>query len=165
MFETTGVVDQAEILFDGTRSKGAGVVQFAQEAEAETAIGAFPSCIGAFVLQSASDDLHFSIVTAKFQQYVYGGRPLGEFTSFLVVEYYFLHDVSTADYLTFSVFSFVMKMCGSMIAGTRSPRLPQKVVKSLRCKATELCRMIRLIAEKNQSLGAQWTRSSRFLFH
>jgi len=51
LFETTGQVEQAEILFDGTRSKGAGVVQFAQTAEAETAI-------------------------AKFQGYMYGGRPL-----------------------------------------------------------------------------------------
>ena len=31
----------AEILFEGTRSKGAGVVQFAQVGEAETAIGMF----------------------------------------------------------------------------------------------------------------------------
>ena len=46
LFETTGQVELAEILFDGTRSKGAGVVQFAQVAEAETAIGAFlPSTI------------------------------------------------------------------------------------------------------------------------
>jgi len=51
LFETTGQVELAEILFDGTRSKGAGVVQFAQVPEAETAI-------------------------AKFQAYMYGGRPL-----------------------------------------------------------------------------------------
>ncbi|KAF8840580.1 RNA-binding domain-containing protein [Paxillus ammoniavirescens] len=51
LFETTGQVELAEILFDGTRSKGCGVVQFAQVTEAETAI-------------------------AKFQQYMYGGRPL-----------------------------------------------------------------------------------------
>lgn len=51
LFETTGQVETAEILFDGTRSKGCGVVQFSQVAEAETAI-------------------------AKFQQYMYGGRPL-----------------------------------------------------------------------------------------
>lgn len=51
LFETTGQVELAEILFEGTRSKGAGVVQFAQVGEAETAI-------------------------AKFQQYMYGGRPL-----------------------------------------------------------------------------------------
>ncbi|KAG6816015.1 hypothetical protein H0H87_009467 [Tephrocybe sp. NHM501043] len=51
LFETTGQVELAEILFDGTRSKGCGVVQFAQVPEAETAI-------------------------AKFQQYMYGGRPL-----------------------------------------------------------------------------------------
>ncbi|KAG6887321.1 hypothetical protein C0992_012875 [Termitomyces sp. T32_za158] len=51
LFETTGQVELAEILFDGTRSKGCGVVQFAQVQEAETAI-------------------------AKFQQYMYGGRPL-----------------------------------------------------------------------------------------
>ena len=43
LFETTGQVELAEILFDGTRSKGAGVVQFAQVAEAETAIGMFLS--------------------------------------------------------------------------------------------------------------------------
>jgi RNA recognition motif-containing protein len=51
LFETTGTVEQAEILYEGTRSKGAGVVQFAQVEEAETAI-------------------------AKFQHYMYGGRPL-----------------------------------------------------------------------------------------
>ncbi|KAF5356824.1 hypothetical protein D9756_006821 [Leucocoprinus leucothites] len=51
LFETTGQVELAEILFDGARSKGCGVVQFGQIAEAETAI-------------------------AKFQSYVYGGRPL-----------------------------------------------------------------------------------------
>ncbi|KAI0071042.1 RNA-binding domain-containing protein [Panus rudis PR-1116 ss-1] len=51
LFETTGTVELAEILYDGSRSKGAGVVQFAQVAEAETAI-------------------------AKFQSYMYGGRPL-----------------------------------------------------------------------------------------
>jgi hypothetical protein len=39
LFETTGQVETAEILFDGTRSKGCGVVQFSQVAEAETAIG------------------------------------------------------------------------------------------------------------------------------
>ncbi|KAJ7785340.1 hypothetical protein DFH07DRAFT_976156 [Mycena maculata] len=51
LFETTGQVELAEILFDGTRSRGSGIVQFAQVVEAETAI-------------------------AKFQQYMYGGRPL-----------------------------------------------------------------------------------------
>ena len=39
LFETTGQVELAEILFEGTRSKGCGVVQFAQVGEAETAIG------------------------------------------------------------------------------------------------------------------------------
>ena len=39
LFETTGTVELAEILFDGTRSKGCGVVQFAAVPEAETAIG------------------------------------------------------------------------------------------------------------------------------
>jgi hypothetical protein len=38
LFETTGQVELAEILFDGARSKGCGVVQFAQVQEAETAI-------------------------------------------------------------------------------------------------------------------------------
>ena len=39
LFETTGQVELAEILFEGTRSKGCGVVQFGQVQEAETAIG------------------------------------------------------------------------------------------------------------------------------
>ena len=43
LFETTGSVELAEILFEGARSKGCGVVQFAQIAEAETAIGEFLS--------------------------------------------------------------------------------------------------------------------------
>jgi hypothetical protein len=43
LFETIGQVELAEILFDGTRSKGCGVVQFAQVAEAEAAIGSFLS--------------------------------------------------------------------------------------------------------------------------
>ena len=42
LFETTGQVELAEILYEGTRSKGCGVVQFAQVQEAETAIGACP---------------------------------------------------------------------------------------------------------------------------
>ena len=49
LFETTGQVDLAEILFDGTRSKGAGVVQFGQVAEAETAIGGSLSSYISFV--------------------------------------------------------------------------------------------------------------------
>jgi hypothetical protein len=48
LFETTGVVEQAEILFDGARSKGAGVVQFSQVPEAETAIGMYTVFIYGF---------------------------------------------------------------------------------------------------------------------
>ncbi|CAD6911083.1 unnamed protein product [Tilletia controversa] len=51
LFQTTGKVDEAEILYENGRSKGAGVVQFATTEEAETAI-------------------------AKFSGYVYGGRAL-----------------------------------------------------------------------------------------
>ncbi|KAK4051148.1 g-strand binding protein [Microbotryomycetes sp. JL201] len=51
LFQTTGTVEHAEIVFEGGRSKGAGIVQFATVEEAETAI-------------------------AKFQSYSYGGRPL-----------------------------------------------------------------------------------------
>jgi RNA recognition motif. (a.k.a. RRM, RBD, or RNP domain) len=69
LFETTGQVELAEILFDGTRSKGAGVVQFAQVAEAETAIGASFPLYFSFVSEMMGD-------AAKFQQYMYGGRPL-----------------------------------------------------------------------------------------
>ena len=59
LFETTGQVELAEILFDGTRSKGAGVVQFAQVAEAETAIGAFLSS-RVFFVSEASGGLQLS---------------------------------------------------------------------------------------------------------
>lgn len=51
LFQTTGKVQNAEVLFDGGRSKGVGVVEFETVEEAETAI-------------------------AKFQNYSYGGRPL-----------------------------------------------------------------------------------------
>jgi hypothetical protein len=54
LFETTGQVELAEILFDGARSKGAGVVQFAQVAEAETAIGAFLSLYLSFMSEAAA---------------------------------------------------------------------------------------------------------------
>lgn len=54
LFETTGQVVLAEILFEGTRSKGSGIVQFKEVAEATEAC-------------------------EKFTGYVYGGRPLGEF--------------------------------------------------------------------------------------
>ncbi len=70
LFETTGQVELAEILFDGTRSKGAGIVQFAQVQEAETAIG--------MIIIILSFQLYdYFVVIAKFQQYMYGGRPLG----------------------------------------------------------------------------------------
>lgn len=51
LFQTTGKVDEAEILYEHGRSKGVGIVQFATVADAETAI-------------------------AKFSSYVYGGRAL-----------------------------------------------------------------------------------------
>lgn len=58
LFETTGNVELAEILFDGTRSKGCGVVQFSQVEEAETAIGNLPNV---FLFVSAADpDFTFS---------------------------------------------------------------------------------------------------------
>lgn len=52
LFETVGAVSVAEILYDGTRSKGEGIVQFGETAEAQTA-------------------------SEKFTGYMYGGRPLG----------------------------------------------------------------------------------------
>lgn len=73
LFETTGVVEMAEILFDGTRSKGAGVVQFSQIEEAQTAIGAYMNiCLPKFKSNRRAK-------TAKFQNYMYGGRPLSEY--------------------------------------------------------------------------------------
>jgi len=41
LFQTTGKVVEAEVLFEGGRSKGTGVVQFATVQEAETAISKF----------------------------------------------------------------------------------------------------------------------------
>lgn len=52
LFQTTGTVQEAEVLWENGRSKGNGVVQFSTLEEAENAI-------------------------AKFQGYQYGGRPLG----------------------------------------------------------------------------------------
>jgi len=72
LFETTGQVELAEILFDGTRSKGCGVVQFGQTSEAETAIGMLHLCVRCQTL---------IIIVAKFQLYMYGGRPLGMWLS------------------------------------------------------------------------------------
>lgn len=53
LFETVGNVALAEILFEGEQSKGEGIVQFTETAEA----------------QQAGD---------RFMGYLYGGRPLGE---------------------------------------------------------------------------------------
>lgn len=69
LFETTGQVELAEILFEGTRSKGCGVVQFGQIPEAETAIGETRSIVTYGHVFSSS-------IIAKFQSYMYGGRPL-----------------------------------------------------------------------------------------
>mgnify|MGYP002718948522 CR=1 FL=1 len=52
LFETVGNVVTAEILYDGNRSRGEGVVQFTETAEAQ-------------------------IAGEKFTGYMYGGRPLG----------------------------------------------------------------------------------------
>jgi hypothetical protein len=54
LFETVGVVAFAEMLYEGTRSKGEGIVQFGQTEEAQTA-------------------------SERFTGYLYGGRPLGGF--------------------------------------------------------------------------------------
>lgn len=51
LFQTTGKVEEAEVLFEAGRSKGAGIVQFETVDEAQTAI-------------------------TKFQNYAYGNRPL-----------------------------------------------------------------------------------------
>lgn len=52
LFQTTGTVQEAEIVLENGRSKGAGIVQFATIEEAQSAI-------------------------SKFQNYMYGGRPIG----------------------------------------------------------------------------------------
>ena len=53
LFETVGSVTMAEVMYDGNRAKGEGIVQFTETAEAQTA-------------------------GEKFTGYMYGGRPLGE---------------------------------------------------------------------------------------
>lgn len=81
LFETTGHVQQAEILYEGNRSKGMGIVQFEQIDEAETAIGASaPTPIPSASHLSLSVYPLLIIVlhaAAKFTSYMYGGRPLG----------------------------------------------------------------------------------------
>lgn len=81
LFETTGQVEQAEILFEGARSKGAGVVQFSQTTEAETAIGEW------FLERKSACLKTFLWCIAKFQQYMYGGRPLGNVFSIREIYY------------------------------------------------------------------------------
>lgn len=70
-------MQQAEILYEGNRSKGMGIVQFEQIDEAETAIGEFP----VFRFPPAPSLYPLLIVAlhavAKFTSYMYGGRPLG----------------------------------------------------------------------------------------
>jgi hypothetical protein len=54
------------VFYEGTRPKGAGVVQFAQVPEAETAIG-----------ENFAYKRELKLIgPAKFQNYMYGGRPL-----------------------------------------------------------------------------------------
>ncbi len=80
LFETTGHVQQAEIMYEGNRSKGMGIVQFEQIEEAETAIGASaptpipPRFTPTSVYLPVAHHLH---AAAKFTSYMYGGRPLG----------------------------------------------------------------------------------------
>jgi hypothetical protein len=75
LFQTTGKVQNAEVLFDGGRSKGVGVVQFETVQEAETAIGTLIEDNTKFNQEKQlTDSLFFR--TAKFQNYSYGGRPL-----------------------------------------------------------------------------------------
>jgi RNA recognition motif-containing protein len=56
LFQTTGKVDEAEILFEHGRSKGVGVVQFATVGEAETAIAKFNRCVMCFDVAPARAD-------------------------------------------------------------------------------------------------------------
>jgi RNA recognition motif. (a.k.a. RRM, RBD, or RNP domain) len=92
LFETTGHVQQAEIMYEGNRSKGMGIVQFEQIDEAETAIGtSIPISIPIPIPISIPISISISHLppaihpwliiplhaTAKFTSYMYGGRPLG----------------------------------------------------------------------------------------
>ena len=122
LFETTGQVELAEILYDGTRSKGCGVVQFAQVPEAETAIG---TCWCLLYVFAEEFLIIYLSRTAKFQQYMYGGRPLGELTICAIPACY-------ADCLA--------QMCGSTTAGTRSLPALRRAARPFLCKPTLLCK-------------------------
>ena len=122
LFETTGQVELAEILYDGTRSKGCGVVQFAQVPEAETAIG---TCWRLLNVSAEEFLIIYVSHTAKFQQYMYGGRPLGELTICAINACY-------ADCLA--------QMCGSTTAGTRSLPALRRAARPSLCKPTLLCK-------------------------
>ncbi len=124
MFETTGQVELAEILYDGTRSKGCGVVQFAQVPEAETAIG---TCRYSLFLPRGSSSS------------VYTVQPSSSNTCMAV-------DLSVSALACMrricasGCADFLAQTCGSTIAGTRSPRAPQRAARPFLCKPTVLCK-------------------------
>ena len=81
LFETTGQVELAEILFDGTRSKGCGVVQFAQVQEAETAIGMYICIIITWVAEHGS--LSSQVPKLYVRWSTFGYVPLLIFASYM----------------------------------------------------------------------------------
>lgn len=75
LFQTTGTVEHAEVLFEHGRSKGAGVVQFASIEDATTAVTRFNGYV--FLSLSARSGRHRGAnVFVCPRSYMYGGRPL-----------------------------------------------------------------------------------------
>lgn len=121
LFETTGQVELAEILYEGARSKGCGVVQFAQVQEAETAIGTLQ--LHGHIRYVLTSDYG---TAAKFQQYMYGGRPLGKHLLKQFTTWTILKRRST-------------QTSGSTIAGTRSRLAPQRAARRSPCRPRLPC--------------------------
>lgn len=71
LFTTIGKVERAEIQYEPNgRSRGTGVVEFANQTDAETSIGKLSAPF--LITQGKSNN-----IAAKFTGYQYGGRPLG----------------------------------------------------------------------------------------
>lgn len=69
LFQTTGTVQYAEVLWEGGRSKGVGIIQFASQEEAETAIQKFRAFRAPFLGKVLAP-------TDCTELYNYGGRNL-----------------------------------------------------------------------------------------
>lgn len=80
LFQTTGTVEHAEVLFEHGRSKGAGVVQFASIEDATTAVTRFNGYALLLPARHGGFEAPPLILSCpgfpRSHRYMYGGRPL-----------------------------------------------------------------------------------------